>query len=395
MPVRSELPPAIAALADASFGLVRRAPSARIAIVRGGEVLEPEALHPAVREVVEQEVAAASAICAPLSAKDVEKALKDAWGRPPGKVLDDLDPEPLAVRPAAQVHRAVLDGAPVAVKVRRPGVERSVRNDLSLLDVLASPVGAAFPRLDAGAVLRELREQALDELDLEHEASTLRRVERAVRGIDGVAVPRPQLDLAASAVLVTELLDGTTLAAGARPPDGVAAAGALTDAVRAVVLEAGLAPYDLRATHVLVRPDGSLGLLGAGVARPVDRDRARLGLDGLAALRDADETAFAGVVERLGVLPADRAGDAYALLRSVGGELAEGPATLDAAALRALGARAARATRPLAALAVAGSPQPADLALARMLGQLVALIARLGASADWAQLALNGRAARR
>jgi ubiquinone biosynthesis protein len=394
VPVRSELPPAVAALADAGLGLARRAPSARIAIVRGGEVLEPEALHPAVREVVEQEVAAASAICTPLSARDVEKALKEAWGRPPGKVLDDLDPQPLAVRPAAQVHRAELDGAPLAVKVRRPGVERSVRNDLSLLDVLAAPVGAAFPRLDAGAVLRELREQALDELDFEHEASTLRRVGRAVRGIDGVAVPRPQLDLAAPGVLVTELLDGTTLAAGARPPDGAAAVGALADAFRAIVLEAGLAPYDVRASHVLVRADGSLGLLGAGVARPVDRERARLGLDGLAALRVGDEAAFAGVVERLGVVPADRAADAYAVLRSVGGELAEGPATLDAAALRSLGERAARATRPLAALAMAGSPQPADLPLARMLGQLVAVIARLGATADWAHVALNGRASR-
>jgi predicted unusual protein kinase regulating ubiquinone biosynthesis (AarF/ABC1/UbiB family) len=387
--VRSELPPAVAALVDAGLALVRRAPSARIAIVRGGEVLEPEALHPVVRETVEREVAAASTICTPLSASDVEKALKAAWGRSPGKVLDELDPEPLAVRPAAQVHRAEHDGVAVAVKVRRAGVERSVRNDLALLDVLATPLGAAFPRLEAGAILREVREQALDELDLEHEASTLRRIARVVRDVEGVAVPRPVLDLATPDVLVTELLDGTTLADDARPPDAGAAARALAGAFRAIVLDAGLAPFDVRASHVLVRGDGSLGLLGVGVARPVDRIRARLGLDGLAALRAGDEAAFARVVDELGVLPAERAGDVFAVMRSVGGDLAEGPATLDARAIRSLGERAARQTRTLAAIAMAGSPQPSDLPLARMLGQLVAVLARLGATEDWADVALG------
>jgi ubiquinone biosynthesis protein len=394
VPVRSELPPAVAALVDAGLALIRRAPSARIAIVRGGEVLEPEAMHPVVRETVEREVAAASSILEPLAARDVEKALKSAWGRPPGKVLDDLDPEPLAVRPAAQVHRASHDGADVAVKVRRAGVERSVRNDLALLDVLATPLGAAFPRLDAGAVLRELREQALDELDLEHEASTLRRIARVVRDVEGVTVPRPVLDLATPDVLVTGLVDGETLASGARPDDPGGAARALAGAFRAIVLDAGLAPFDLRPSHVLVRNDGSLGLLGLGVARPVDRRRARLGLDGMTALRAGDEAAFTRVVEELGVLPADRAGEAFAVLRTVGGDLAEGPVTLDARAIRSLGERAARQTRTLSALAMAGSPQPADLPLARMLGQLVAVLARLRATEDWATVA-RGSAERR
>jgi predicted unusual protein kinase regulating ubiquinone biosynthesis (AarF/ABC1/UbiB family) len=394
VPVRSELPPAVAALVDAALALVRRAPSARIAIVRGGEVLEPEALHPVVREAIEREVAAASSVCEPLDARDVEKALEEAWGRSPGKVLDELDPEPLAVRPAAQVHRAEHDGAAVAVKVRRPGVERSVRNDLALLDVLGGPLGAAFPRLDAGAVLREVREQALDELDFEHEASTLRRVGRVLREIDDVTAPRPLLDLATPDVLVTELLDGETLAAGARPADPGAAARALAGAFRAIVLDAGLAPFDIRASHVLVRDDGSLGLLGLGVARPVDRERARLGLDGLAALRAGDEAAFGRVVSELEVLPSDRAGDVFAVLRAVGGELADGPATLDAGAIRALGTRAARETRTLAGFAMAGSPRPEDLPLARMLGQLVAVLARLGATEDWAEVAL-GTAERR
>ncbi|HEV3000849.1 MAG TPA: AarF/UbiB family protein [Solirubrobacteraceae bacterium] len=388
MPSRLDLPPALRALADVAAGLVRRAPSARIAIARAGAVIDPAALPADARAAFEREVAVArEAVGGPMSRRDVERALREAWGRPPGRVLDDLDAEPLAVRPAAQVHRGALNGDPVAVKVRRPGVERAVRNDLALLDTLAGPLRAAFPRLDAGAVLRDAREQALDELDFEHEASQQRRVARALRDVPGVAVPRPHLDLCAAGVLVSDLLDGAALAGGARPPDPAAAARALVAAFRAATLDAGLAPVDARPGHVLVRPDGTLGLLGMGVARPVDRARAAQALDALGALAAGDAEAFATVVAASGVLPAAEARTAHALLRELLGDLTAGAATLDAAALRAVAGRAARAAPELAALATAAAPEPQDLALARMLAQLVAVLARFEATADWPALA--------
>ena len=51
------------------------------------------------------------------------------------------------VTPTAQVHRGVLDGREVAVKVLRPGLAGSVRQDLSLLEGLIAPLAAAFPAL--------------------------------------------------------------------------------------------------------------------------------------------------------------------------------------------------------------------------------------------------------
>jgi predicted unusual protein kinase regulating ubiquinone biosynthesis (AarF/ABC1/UbiB family) len=332
-----------------------------------------------VRDAVEREVAAARAqTCVTLRAAEVERILRAAWKRPAAKVLDALDPEPLAVTPAAQVHRAELDGAAVAVKVRRPGVERAVRNDLALLDGLAVPLRAAFARIDAAAALRDARELALDELDLEHEASQQRRVARAVRSVPGVSVPRPHGELAAEDVLVSDLLEGETLASGARPADPAAAARALVEAYRAAVLGAGLVPYDPRASHVVVAPDGTLGMLGMGVARAIDRDRAALALDALHALAGDDEDAFAAVVgDATGLLSGDDARDAHAVLREVLAELlAPGP-DLDAAALRALADRARAAAPDVMRLATRAAPEPQDLALARMIGQLAALVARL------------------
>ena len=387
MPATTQLPPALNALVEVGLGLARRAPSARLAIARAGDILEPEALTPAVREVLEREVETAKAsVCVPLDPTEVEQILKAAWGGAPGKVLDEFDPEPLAIRPASQVHRGQYDGTPIVIKVRRPGVERSVRNDLALLDAVAVPLRAAFPRLDAAAILRDAREQALDELDFEHEASTQRRVARAVRGVEGATVPRPVLDLSTPDVLVSEHAEGTTLADGGRPVDPGAAARALVAAFRASAIDAGLAPVDLRATHVVVDPDGELALLGMGTARPVDRDRAARALDVLEALADGDADAFGEHVAASGVLGAGEASAAHPVLREVAGPLIDGPATLDATAIRELGVRAWQAAPALAGLASAAAPHPEDLALGRMLGQLVAVLSRLGAREDWVTL---------
>jgi predicted unusual protein kinase regulating ubiquinone biosynthesis (AarF/ABC1/UbiB family) len=359
-----------------------------MAIVRAGELLEPEALTPRMRDTVERELAGArERALVPLSTKEVEGILRGAWGRPPGKVLDELDSAPLAVRPAAQVHRGELDGRPVAVKVRRPGIERSVRNDLALLDALAAPLRAAFPNLDAATVLRDARELALDELDFEHEASQQRRVARAVRDVEGVDVPRPHLELAAPEVLVSDFADGETLAAGARPDDPAAAARALVEAFRAAALDAGLAPVDPRPSHVVVGGDGSLALLGMGVARPVDRERARRALAALDALAAGDASAFAAVVSDSGLLAEDHAREAHGVLREVGRPVLDGPVRLDSELLARLGERARDATPALARLAVQGSPTPDDLHLGRMLGQLTAVLARLRATHDWVALA--------
>jgi predicted unusual protein kinase regulating ubiquinone biosynthesis (AarF/ABC1/UbiB family) len=383
-----EPPRALAAVLDLAVALARQAPSSRVAIARAGGALDPATLPPRLAAAVERELAAArEAVCVALAARDVERQLQAAWGRPPARVLDELDPEPLAVTPTGQVHRAELDGVAVAVKLRRPGLERQLRADLALLDALGPALGAAFPRLDASAVLRDAREQALDELDLEHEAGQQRRIARALRGVEGVTVPRVHLELAAPDVLVADLAAGETLAAGARPADGAAAARALAAAFRAAVLDAGLAPVDPRPSHVVVAPDGTLALLGLGVARPVDRERARRALDGLTALTGDEPAAFAAVAAGHGVLDDDAARAAHPLLRAVAGPLlgAE-PAALDAAALAALLARAWEAGPELAVLACRAAPLPEDLALARMLGQLTALMARLEATERWGEL---------
>src|SRR4051812_26952136 len=298
------VPPALRALAEAALALVRQAPSGRVAMAR---------LAPLIRDG-ELEAARAAA-CVPLDAATVDRV---------AQAFDEFDPEPIAIRAAAQTHRGVADGVPVAIRIRRPGLERAVRNDLSLLDTLSLPLGAAIPRADAGALLRSIREQLLDELDFEHEASMHRRVARVLRGIDGLVVPAVFTELCAEDIFVAELLGGRTLEQGARPKD---AAQVLVSA-HVAAARAGLALLDARPGHVVALADGRVGLLGVGMARPVDRERVGFALDAVAALRADDEAAFARATERL------LGPGAYGVAQSAVGSLVHGAALLDVAALR-------------------------------------------------------------
>ena len=344
----------------------------------------------------------------PLDARWVERELRSAWGRPVGRVLDELDlAAPVAVTPLAQVHRGELDGAPVAVKLARPGLEAAVRADLMLLDALRPPLAAAFPNLDGGALLAQIRERALDELDFEHEASQQRAVARALRRTAGVEVPGGHSELATPAVVVSDFLDGPTLADG-RPDDPAAVARALV-AAHVDAARAGLLLCDPRPNHVVLRPDGRIGLLGTGAAVAGDRDWLRRRLALPAALRDADPAVFGAALAADGLLAEAAAAARPERLR--GGDAPEagirappsptgsctrrsaicvtGPARLDAAALAGVADRAAERAGAAVAIATRARPDPADVWLLRGGGQLIAVLAGLGATEDW--VALLGR----
>ena len=357
------LPPALRSLLEAGGALVRRSSSGRVALGRMAPLVTADAVPAALHGLPADLERARAAAAKPIAFKDVEKILKGAWGSPPGKVLDKIDREPLAVTPSAQVHRGVRDGTAVAVKVLRPGLAGAVRNDLALLDVLAAPLRQVFGAMDAGAILREVRETALDELDLEHEASTQRQLRRTLRGVNGLVVPAPDMELSGETVLVCELLEGRRWPIPARVADPGAVARTLV-AAHVTAARAGLILTDPRPGHVVLMDKGQVGLLGAGLARPVDRDRIIAALEALVAWRAGDQDVFAAIVaERLGLLPIADAIKAYGLTAVILDDILNGPAQLDGPMLAGIAQRGLDHLAAALGLAATVRPHPHDLAV--------------------------------
>src|SRR5947209_2997638 len=150
------------ALLAVGLRLARSAPTGRVALAQFAGVIDPEWIpQPWGEEIVAELAAAAEAANEPIPFAAVERILREAWGERPDRELDELEPEPVLCTPVAQVHRAVHEGTSVAIKVLRPGLAGLIRQDLALLETLAAPLSAAFPALDVGPLLREVRERVL------------------------------------------------------------------------------------------------------------------------------------------------------------------------------------------------------------------------------------------
>lgn len=239
----------------------------------------------------------------------------------------DIDAVPVAAGSIAQVHRALLyDGTPVAVKVRRPGVAKKLRLEIGALALAA----AAAERVNKGLAAANLpgfvqlfAQLALEECDLRLEALNLRDCAGVFDacGMDYVQVPAPHQELVSERVLVTDYIDGVPYdQASGHLADPAVGERLLSLAIGGVLRSAllhGLFHGDLHAGNVLVRADGTFGLVDFGICgrfTPEQRSAMARYLLGFAA-RDAH--AQIGALQAFGAIQAPGA----ALFDELTGEL--------------------------------------------------------------------------
>ncbi|MDX6639788.1 MAG: hypothetical protein QOF12_799 [Solirubrobacteraceae bacterium] len=139
---------------------------------------------------------------------EVRHVLDEEWDAPVSEIFDSFEEEAAAAASIGQVHRAVLDGKPVAVKIQYPGMARALAADMSNAALIMRLAKALAPGLDAKSVAAELRERVLEELDYEIEAANQRTFARAYRGHPFIVVPEVVTALSTERVLVTEWIDG-------------------------------------------------------------------------------------------------------------------------------------------------------------------------------------------
>ncbi len=118
----------------------------------------------------------------PFDGQVAQQLVETAFQRPIGEIFARFDTEPLASASIAQVHAATLvSGEDVVVKVLRPGIEKYIRRDVSLMHYIAGLAESYWSEGQTTAPPRGclgIRKTLYDELDLLREtanASQLRR----------------------------------------------------------------------------------------------------------------------------------------------------------------------------------------------------------------------------
>jgi ubiquinone biosynthesis protein len=210
----------------------------------------------------------------PMSARELERALHAAYGR--RLPFQRFSGKPLAVGSIGQVHRARLGGQPVIVKVIRPGAENQIARDLNVARVLLGLV-LGLPGRRHSAV-RQLLNRLLEDLghgfarevDLEHEARSLREFGRRYADHPHVKVPDVYEEFSCGHVLVMGELRGRPLSAWRRrakthPEQARRVADLALTEILKQIFEDGHFHGDPHAGNLLVLDDGRLGLIDLGL----------------------------------------------------------------------------------------------------------------------------------
>lgn len=186
----------------------------------------------------------------------------------------EFDDEPIAAASIGQVHRAVLpNGDPVIVKVQRPDAEAQVQADIELLYQLAHLLQDHTRQelfLDPVGLVDQFARGIRSELDYRIEARNAERFGQLFQDDPDVAIPKVYWQYTTSRVLTLEWLDGTQLV----DVDLEAMDMASRKALATVVAEAWLKQIfifgffhgDPHPANILVRDDGTIGLVDFGMA---------------------------------------------------------------------------------------------------------------------------------
>ena len=150
----------------------------------------------------------------PLPFSEIKEKVESELGHPIKEAFSYFNERAIASASVAQVHRARLkDGRDVAVKVQRPGIERTFRTDILLLRHIAELIDRHFnPKIiRAKDILDEFERYTANELDFLIEARYLDRAHHNFSSTSKIVIPTPYHDYCTRGLLVMEFIDGRKL----------------------------------------------------------------------------------------------------------------------------------------------------------------------------------------
>ncbi len=144
-----------------------------------------------------------------------DKAIQQIEGEFKRKVDElflEIEKEPIAAASIAQVHRAVLlDGSEVVVKVQRPGIEKTIDTDISIMYTLANLLLKYFPELailGPVAIVDEFSRTIRKEMNFTLEASNTMKFRNMFKDNPHVYIPDVYWEFTSKRVLTLERIKG-------------------------------------------------------------------------------------------------------------------------------------------------------------------------------------------
>lgn len=216
---------------------------------------------------------------APLPLTAMSARCAESLGRPIDEIFARFDPDPVASASLSQVYRARLaSGEEVAVKIRRPGIERVIESDLGLMRDIAEWVAnhvTDVKWLDPVGIVEEFARSIRRELDFAIEARVIERFRANFEDSEHISIPMAYKDLCTDRVLVMDWVDGVRIDAfneyPARNCDPREIAAIACKTLCQMVFEHRLFHADPHPGNIFITHDNQMAFLDLGMAGRLDR----------------------------------------------------------------------------------------------------------------------------
>jgi ubiquinone biosynthesis protein len=217
----------------------------------------------------------------PFDGAEARRIIEDELRLSIDEVFAEFDNEPAGSGSIAQVHRATLkDGARVMVKVRRPGIERTILADVAILRYVARLAESQIPELRPTQIVEEFDRAIRSELDFSVEASSTAGFHAAFAETDGACAPDVFWEFTTSAVLTVERLEGVPIGdldeLDKRGHDRARLARTLTECFMTQYFQTGTFHADPHPGNLIVADDGTIGVIDFGMVGHLTTDNKTL-----------------------------------------------------------------------------------------------------------------------
>ncbi|MCD6386682.1 AarF/ABC1/UbiB kinase family protein [Candidatus Sumerlaeota bacterium] len=147
----------------------------------------------------------------PFSLKKVRQIIRQESGRTIEEVFEQFDPEPIAAASLGQVHCAQYKGVKVAVKIRRPNVEKIVAADLRILFFLLYVLNYFFEShflRNLQVMVSEFAKMIKEEMDFRNEIKNSKRFRENLSFNPVIIIPEVFEELCSERVFVLKYYEG-------------------------------------------------------------------------------------------------------------------------------------------------------------------------------------------
>jgi len=231
---------------------------------------------------------------------------------PISEKFDSIDQNAVYGASLGQVYRAKLHGQEVVIKVKRPGIEKAVDQDLKVLKKIL-PLALRFVdpnlRFSAEGMLEQFIETIHEEMDYNLESSNLKNIKKNIRHFENVIVPSVYDDYSTKSVLTMEYVPGIKITnIEALESKGIDRQKLVIDVHKVfftMLLRNSIFHADPHPGNISVSDNGSLILYDYGMVGKIDNET-RLRLIRLyLALIEKDPSRTVNAMDDLGMLMPD------------------------------------------------------------------------------------------